>query len=280
MSKFSPLLTVIDAAARKAGRSLTRDFNEVEHLQISKKGPADFVSAADRRADKILREELKKARPSFGFLTEEGKDEAGDGVHRWIIDPLDGTTNFLHAVPHFCISIALEKDGEVIAAYVYQPLFDECYWAEKGGGAFSARSGRLRVSKRKDFSECLIATGIPFKGFGDLPEFQSELSKIAPMVSGIRRMGSAALDLTYVAAGRFDAYWERSISSWDIAAGILLVREAGGHVIDFTGKPATPHSKGIIAVNAEIIKPFADLFDIHSIAQLEGDGRKKTATIG
>ena len=276
MSKFSPLLTIMDAAARKAGRSLTRDFNEVEHLQISKKGPADFVSAADRRADQILRTELQKARPTFGFHTEEGKDEAGDGVHRWIIDPLDGTTNFLHAVPHFCISIALEKEGEIVAAYIYHPLYDESYWAEKGSGAFSGRSGRLRVSMRKDFSTCLMATGIPFQGFGDMDEFSRELAIIAPKVCGVRRMGAAALDLAYVAAGRFDGYWERDLKAWDIAAGILLVREAGGYVLDYSGAAATSATTNIIASNAEIVKSFAELLGVQSIPALQAGVAKKS----
>jgi myo-inositol-1(or 4)-monophosphatase len=268
MSKYSPLMTVIDAAARKAGRSLTRDFNEVEHLQVSKKGPADFVSAADQRADKILREELSRARPAFGFLTEEGKDIKGDGEHRWIIDPLDGTTNFLHAVPHFAISIALERAGEIVAAYVYNPLIDDIYWAEKGTGAFATRTGRLRVSARRDFNTCLIATGIPFMGAGDpdMPRFQREMAAIALKCSGIRRMGAAALDLAYVAAGRFDAFWERGLSPWDTAAGLLLVREAGGIVADLQGQHASAHSPDILATNPHIAATMTDLLAMPPIA--------------
>jgi myo-inositol-1(or 4)-monophosphatase len=263
MSKYSPLMTIIDAAARKAGRSLVRDFGEVAHLQVSKKGPADFVSAADKRADKILREELSRARPGFGFLTEEGADIKGDGEHRWIIDPLDGTTNFLHAVPHFAISIALEKAGEVVAAFVYNPVYDEIYWAEKGAGAFTARSGRLRVSARRDFSTCLIATGIPFMGAGaetdELPTFLNELTNVTKKSSGVRCTGAAALDFAYVAAGRFDAFWHRGLLSWDIAAGLLLVREAGGMVVDLLGQPATAHSPDILATNPQIAATMAEL---------------------
>lgn len=270
MSKYSPLMTVIDAAARKAGRSLTRDFNEVEHLQVSKKGPADFVSAADQRADKILREELSRARPAFGFLTEEGKDIKGDGEHRWIIDPLDGTTNFLHAVPHFAISIALERAGEIIAAYVYNPLIDDIYWAEKGTGSFATRTGRLRVSARRDFNTCLIATGIPFMGAGaetdELPTFLNELTNVTKKSSGVRCTGAAALDFAYVAAGRFDAFWHRGLLSWDIAAGLLLVREAGGMVVDLMGQQATAHSPDILATNPHIAATMTDLLAMPPIA--------------
>ncbi len=252
MSRLSPLLTIIDAAVRKASRSLLRDFKEVEQLQVSRKGPADFVSAADRKADKILREELSKARPAFGFLTEEGEDVKGDGVHRWIIDPLDGTTNFLHAIPHFAISVALEKEGVVVAGYIYDLIKDEFFWGEKGDGAFSSRSGRLRVSGRKDLSECLLATGIPFKGCGNIDEFNAELAAVAMEVSGVRRMGAAALDLAYVAAGRFDAYWERDLAVWDVAAALLLVKEAGGHIRQIDGKEATHFSPDLIAANTAI----------------------------
>ena len=258
MSRLSPTLTIMEAAARKAGRGLIRDFNEVEHLQVSKKGPADFVSAADRRADKVLREELQKGRPGAGFLTEEGADVEGDGIYRWIVDPLDGTTNFLHAVPHFAISIALEREKEVIAALVYQPLYDEIYWAEKGDGAFSTR-GRLRVSARKNMSDCLLATGIPWKGHGDMTQFTSEMESVAGEVSGIRRMGSAALDLAYVAAGRFDGFWERGLKPWDIAAGLLLVTEAGGYVYGFDGKPVNHMSPDLVAANTQIMDPLLGL---------------------
>lgn len=250
MSRFSPLMTVIDNAARKAARALRRDFNEVEHLQVSKKGPADFVSAADRKADQTLREELLKARPQFGFLTEEGEDVAGDGVHRWIIDPLDGTTNFLHGLPHFSISIAVEKEGEIVAGYVYQPLTDEIYWAERAMGAFSATSGRLRVSARKNMEECLFAVGAPFKGHGDPEAFAAEVKAVTEASAGVRRFGVASLDFAYVAAGRFDGFWERGLKPWDVAAGLLLVREAGGYVIDENGKNATITSPCFIAGNA------------------------------
>lgn len=265
----------MEAAARKAGRSLTRDFGEVENLQVSKKGPADFVSAADRKADEILRNELRKGRPSAGFLTEEGVDEAGDGIYRWIVDPLDATTNFLHGVPHFAISIALEREGEIIAGFIYNPLFDEFYYAEKGGGAFSSR-GRMRVSARKNFSDCLMATGIPFKGSaGTIDQFSVELNRVAPEVSGIRRFGCASLDLAYVAAGRFDGFWERGLKPWDVAAGILMVREAGGYVLDFNGKPYNHMDSDLVAGNPNIIQPFVKLLTTGDVA--DGVAGKRTA---
>jgi myo-inositol-1(or 4)-monophosphatase len=231
----SALLNVMMNAARKAARSLVRDYGEVEHLQVSMKGPADFVSSADLRAEKTLRAELKKARPGFGFLLEEGGEVAGDDKsHRWIIDPIDGTTNFLHGIPNFCISIGLERDGEVVAGVVYQPLGDEMFHAEKGAGAF-LNERRLRVSARRKMEESLFATGIPFHGRPGHEPFLRELSAVMGQVAGIRRMGSAALDLAYVAAGRCEGYWETGIKPWDIAAGIVLVREAGGYVTDYDG---------------------------------------------
>jgi myo-inositol-1(or 4)-monophosphatase len=240
-------------AAEKAARGLKRDFGEVQHLQISRKGPADFVSKADLTADKVLREELGKARPDFDFLTEESGQTSTGKDHRWIIDPLDGTTNFLHAVPHWCISIAAEYKGEVIAAVVFEPLRDEMFWAEKGTGAFNNHQ-RLRVSARNDLSECLIATGFPFKGSRKNPDkFFREVGKIVPQVAGIRRAGSAALDLAYVAAGRFDGYWESGIHLWDLAAGTLLVTEAGGFISPIVqGESPLTGAGGIIASNDPI----------------------------
>nr|WP_233245842.1 inositol monophosphatase family protein [Marinicauda salina] len=215
-------------AARKAGRKLARDFNEVEHLQVSKKGPADFVSAADHRAEEIVFEALSHARPGYGFLMEErGEVEGTDKTHRWIVDPLDGTLNFLHAQPHFAVSIALEREGELIAGVVYNPATDELFHAEKGRGAW-ANDRRLRVSARKRLEECVIATGTPFFGKSGHARFLKELHQVMPNVAGIRRYGAASLDLAWLAAGRFDGFWERDLKAWDIAAGMVIVREAGG----------------------------------------------------
>ena len=223
-------LTVMMNAARKAGRSLVKDFMEVEQLQVSSKGPGDFVSRADIRAEEILREALRGARPTYGWLAEEGGEEKGeDPTRRWIVDPLDGTTNYLHGMPHWAISIALEHKGQVVAGVVYDAAKDELFFAEKGLGAFM-NDKRLRVSGRRSMIECVFATWLPFGGRPDLPETLQELARILPAVAGVRRWGAAALDLAYVAAGRYDGFWERGLNAWDLAAGIILVREAGGFV--------------------------------------------------
>jgi myo-inositol-1(or 4)-monophosphatase len=240
MPSHSGLLTIMDRAARKAGAKLRRDFYEVQHLQVSKKGPADFVSKADRMSERTLYEELSHARPDWGFLLEESGEIAGDpNKPRFIIDPLDGTTNFLHGIPHFAISIAVEEPllngkREIISGMVYNPITDDVFWAEKGRGAWHTDQ-RLRVSARRHLDEALIATGIPFKGQGDFPQWQKIFDAIAPEVAGIRRYGAAALDLAWVAAGRFDGYFEANLQPWDVAAGMLLVREAGGFITDFRG---------------------------------------------
>jgi myo-inositol-1(or 4)-monophosphatase len=239
MHPRSALVNVMIKAAEKAAKSLKRDFGEVEHLQVSRKGPADFVSTADLQSQKILREELSKARPDFGFVAEE-KDSAADAsgkVERWIIDPLDGTTNFLHGLPHWAISIAAEREGEIVAGVVCDPIKDEIFWGEKGIGAY-CNSKRLRVSARLYMTECLIATGMPFAGImDDDPHFIARLNAVMPRVAGIRRWGVASLDLAYVAAGRFDGYWETGLGYYDVAAGGLLVKEAGGFVCPIdTGK--------------------------------------------
>ncbi|WP_419825509.1 inositol monophosphatase family protein [Sphingomonas sp.] len=236
MVAHSGLITVMQKAARKAAPKLRRDFGEVDALQVSRKGPADFVSAADRAAERTILEELAHARPDWGILAEEGGSKEGDpDKPRWIVDPLDGTTNFLHGLPHFAIAIAVEDPrAGVTHGLVYQPLTDESFWAEKGRGAW-LHDRRLRVSSRRDVADALIATGIPFKGHGDLDEWQRIYRTIAPEVAGIRRFGSAALDLAWVAAGRYDGFWETGLQRWDAAAGELLVREAGGFVTDFRG---------------------------------------------
>jgi myo-inositol-1(or 4)-monophosphatase len=253
MSKRSALITVMARAADKAARRLRRDFGEVENLQVSKKGPADFVSTADLRAEKVLREELSRARPDYGFLMEESgaSPASGDCERRWIVDPLDGTSNFLHGLPHFCISIGLEDKGELVAGVIYDPLKDETFAAEKGIGAY-LNDRRIRVSSRSRMNEALIGTGTPFKGHGDAATFLAEANAIMGATAGIRRWGAAALDLAYVAAGRLDGFWERDLSPWDTAAGIVIVREAGGFVSQIDGRATRGHSPGILAANASL----------------------------
>jgi myo-inositol-1(or 4)-monophosphatase len=237
-------------AARKAARSLNRDFGEVEHLQVSLKGPANFVSAADHRAEEILRAELAKARPGYGFVGEEsGRQEGSDKTHTWIVDPLDGTTNFLHGIPQFAISIALDREGTIVAGLIYNPASDELFTAERGKGAF-LNDERLRVAARQRLAEAVVACGMPHLGRGDLDLFGKELAAVQKNVAGLRRFGAAALDLAWIAAGRFDAYWERDLAAWDMAAGSLLVREAGGFVTDLDGGDAM-FTKGHIAAGNE-----------------------------
>jgi myo-inositol-1(or 4)-monophosphatase len=245
----SALLNVMIAAARKAGRSLKRDFGEVENLQVSMKGPANFVTAADHRAEEILRTELAKARPGYGFLGEEcGRQEGADKSHCWIVDPLDGTTNFLHGIPQFAISIGLERESVMVAGVIYNPANEELFAAERGKGAF-LNDQRLRVANRRRMSEAVIACGLPHLGRGDLALFRRELAVVQERVAGLRRFGAAALDLAWVAAGRLDAFWERDLSSWDTAAGIVIVREAGGYVTDMDDGDGIFANKQIIAGN-------------------------------
>jgi myo-inositol-1(or 4)-monophosphatase len=258
MPRTSALLTVMIAAARKAGRGLARDFGEVEQLQVSKKGPADFVSAADLRAEKILFEELSKARPGYGFLMEErGAVSGTDKTHRWLVDPLDGTLNFLHGLPHFAISIALEREGAIVAGVVYDVVKDELFWAEKGAGAY-LQDRRLRVAARGDMHAAIIATGIPFHGAKGHDRALSELSRVAPAVAGVRRWGAASLDLAYVAAGRFDGFWERNLEPWDVAAGAILVREAGGFAKEIDGGDFL-ETGAIVAANERLLGPLTTL---------------------
>jgi myo-inositol-1(or 4)-monophosphatase len=243
-------------AAFAAAKGLKRDFGEVEQLQVSEKGPGDFVSRADIQAERTLRKELERTRPEYGFLGEEGGETKGDGRNRWIVDPLDGTNNFLHGVPHFAISIGLERDGEIVAGVIYQPISDELFWTEKGVGAYvdtpNARSRRLRVSGRKDPARALVATGIPHIGRGDHPAYLAKLARVMAGTSGVRRWGAAALDLAFVAAGRYDAYFEFGLKSWDVAAGMLLVREAGGLIADTEGKAYTLGGPSLLATNGNL----------------------------
>jgi myo-inositol-1(or 4)-monophosphatase len=255
----SALLNVMTAAARKAGRSLKRDFGEVEHLQVSLKGPANFVTAADRRTEEILQAELTKARPGYGFLGEEGGRVPGDDKsHCWIVDPLDGTTNFLHGIPQFAISIGLEREGVVVAGVIYNPANEELFTAERGKGAF-LNDQRLRVASRRRMAEAVVACGLPHYGRGDLDLFRKEFSLVQERVAGFRRFGAASLDLAFVAAGRFDIYWERDLSPWDMAAGLLMVREAGGFVSDLDGGEAMFAKKQIIAGNEFLHKELLEI---------------------
>ena len=249
----SALLNVMIKAAQKAGRALKRDFGEVEHLQVSLKGPGNFVTAADRRAEEILREELSHARPGYGFLGEEGgRHEGADKTHTWIVDPLDGTTNFLHGIPHFAISIALERDGAIVAGIVYNPANDDLFTAERGKGAY-LNDQRLRVAGRQRLADAVVACGLPHLGRGDLALAREELAAVQGKVAGLRRFGAASLDLAWVAAGRLDAYWERNLGPWDIAAGLILVREAGGYVTDFAGGE-TPWVTGDVIAGNETVQ--------------------------
>ncbi|MCV3238763.1 inositol monophosphatase family protein [Mesorhizobium sp. ZC-5] len=248
----SALLNVMVQAAMKAGRSLARDFGEVQNLQVSLKGPGDYVSQADRKAEEVIHAELSRARPGYAFLMEErGVVEGEDEQHRWIVDPLDGTTNFLHGLPMFSISIALERQGQIVAGVIYNPAMDELYTAERGGGAF-LNDRRLRVAGRNKLADTVIGTGIPHLGRGHHGNYLIELRNVMAETAGIRRIGSAALDLAYVAAGRLDGFWEESLSPWDIAAGILMIREAGGFVSDKSGGQEMLDSGTIVAGNEAV----------------------------
>ncbi|MEO1292146.1 MAG: inositol monophosphatase family protein [Pseudomonadota bacterium] len=253
----SPNINVMVAASRKAARGLVRDFGEVENLQVSIKGAGDFVSNADIKAEGIIREELMHARPAYGWLGEESEPITGnDPTRRWIVDPLDGTTNFLHGLPHWAISIALEHKGEVVAAVIHDPIKDEMFYAEKGAGAWM-NDRRLRVAARRDLADALFATGVPFGQKETLPLMLRELARLMPRTTGIRRWGSAALDMAYVAAGRFDGFWEREIKPWDMAAGILIAREAGALVTDLDGGKDMLSRGDVIAANADLLPKLA-----------------------
>jgi myo-inositol-1(or 4)-monophosphatase len=257
----SALMNVMVAAARKAARSLVRDFGEVEQLQVSIKGPGNFVTAADHRAEDIIFNELSRARHGYGFLMEERGEVAGaDKSHRWIVDPLDGTTNFLHSIPLFAISIALEREGQLVAGVIYNPIMDELYTAEKGKGAF-LNDRRLRVAARRTLQDSVVTTGVPHRGRGGHERYVAECTGAMREVSGTRATGAACIDLAWTAAGRFDACWEHGIKPWDMAAGIVLLREAGGLVTDLRGGQAMFDSGGIAAGNSYVHKQLLALLE-------------------
>src|SRR4051794_14241275 len=254
----SALINVMVKAARRAGRSLKRDLGEVEHLQVSLKGPANFVTKADKRAEEMLYDDLAKARPGYGFVGEEGGvREGADKSHTWFVDPLDGTTNFLHGIPHFAISIGLQREGTIIAGLIYNPANDDLYLAERGKGAF-LNDQRLRVAGRRQLNECVIACGLPHLGRGDHDLSRSEMTALQPRVAGLRRFGAAALDMAFIAAGRFDGYWERNLQPWDLAAGTIIVREAGGIVSGIDGDDDALKTGNVVCgnehVHAELVK--------------------------
>ncbi|WP_127142510.1 inositol monophosphatase family protein [Pelagibacterium montanilacus] len=250
----SALLNVMVNAALKAGRGLIRDFGEVENLQVSRKGPADFVSVADKRAEKVVMDELMRARPTYSLLMEEGGEVKGtDGMHRWIVDPLDGTTNFLHAIPIFAVAIALERQGEIVASVVFNPVMDELFTAEKGNGAW-LNNRRLRMASRRHLSEAVISTGIKLTGKSSDPDAMRQLASITPAVAGIRRSGSVAIDMAWLAAGRFDGLFEDRLAPWDVAPGLALVREAGGFVTDYAGQ-TNMMDKGELVAGNEHLQP-------------------------
>ncbi|MCA0357051.1 MAG: inositol monophosphatase [Proteobacteria bacterium] len=251
----SALLNVMIEAARKAARGLARDFGEVTELQVSKKGAADFVTNADIKAEQTLFELLTKARPGYGFLGEErGMVEGTDKTHTWIVDPLDGTTNFMHAIPHFAVNIALQREGEgIVAGVTYNPITNDLFWVEKGKGAFLGAEKRLRVAARRHLDEAVLATGVPFAGKPGHGQFLKELHQVSQKVAGVRRFGAASLDLAWVAAGRFDAFWERNLNSWDVAAGVLMIQESGGKIttIDENDHDVV-QGKSILASNQDL----------------------------
>ncbi|MCU0900227.1 MAG: inositol monophosphatase [Cypionkella sp.] len=258
-------LNLMIKAARRAGRSLVKDFREVENLQVSTKGPGDFVSKADRESERMIKEDLLGARPTYGWLGEETGATAGaDPTRRWIVDPLDGTTNFLHGMPHWAVSIGLEHKGEIVSAVVYDAAKDEMFWAEKGSGAWLNDSRRIRVSGRRAMSEAVFATGVPFGAKKTLPATLQDLARLMPACAGVRRWGAASLDLAYVAAGRFDGYWERELKPWDVAAGLLLVREAGGMATGIRETQDPLEDGSLIAGNEALFEPFRKI--------IRGDG--------
>lgn len=249
----TPIMTIMIAAVRKAARGVQRDFGEVTNLQISVKGPGDFVTNADKKAEKVLREELLKARPHYSILGEEEAELNGtDLEHRFIIDPIDGTFNYMHALPLFAITIALERKGEIVAGVTYNPISDELFHAEKGTGAF-VNNKRMRVAQRRELADCLIASGLPNRGQKNHAERRAEMSVMQLRTAGVRALGSTALDMAYLAMGRVDGAWHHDLKAWDMAAGVLLIREAGGFVHGINGEANPLFSGGYIAGNADLL---------------------------
>ena len=249
----TPIMTVMMAAIRKAARGVQRDYGEVSGLQVSVKGPGDFVTNSDKKCERVLREELAKARPTYGFLGEEEAETKGtDKDHRFIIDPIDGTFNFMHAVPYFAITVALERKGEIVAGVTYNPISDEMFHAEKGTGAFY-NNKRMRVAARRELADAMVSAGLPNRGQTDHPQQRGELALMQIRAAGIRAMGSTALDLAYIAMGRFDGGWHRNLKAWDMAAGLLFVKEAGGFVQGLNGEANPLHTGGYIAANADLL---------------------------
>jgi len=259
MMQGSANLNLMIKAARKAGRALVKDFREVENLQVSSKGPGDFVTKADRESERLIKEDLMTGRPTYGWLGEEtGAADGADPTRRWIVDPLDGTTNFLHGMPHWAVSIALEHKGEIVSGVVYDAAKDELFWAEKGAGAWM-NDRRMRVSGRRVMQDAVFGTGVPFGAKKTLPAMLGDLARLMPACAGVRRWGAAALDMAYVAAGRFDGYWERELHAWDIAAGILLVKEAGGMTGPIRDGDNPLETGDILCCNDALFTPFSKI---------------------
>jgi myo-inositol-1(or 4)-monophosphatase len=249
----SPIMTVMIDAIRKAARGVQRDFGEIANLQVSMKGPGDFVTAADKRAEKVLRAELKKARPTYGVLgEEEGETTGADKDNRFIIDPIDGTSNFMKGLPFFALTIALERKGEIVAGVTYNPIADELFHSEKGGGAFM-NNKRMRVAGRTQLHDTLVSTNIPHMGQKNHVAHRNEIAVLQARTTGLRALGSTALELAYVACGRLDAAWCHDLNAWDMAAGLLFVRESGGFVSKLNGEGDPLHSGGYLATNADLL---------------------------
>jgi myo-inositol-1(or 4)-monophosphatase len=254
-------MTVMIAAVRKAARGVQRDFGEVTNLQISVKGPGDFVTNADKKAEQVLREELGKARPTYGMLGEEESEYKGtDPDHRFIIDPIDGTFNYMHAIPYFAITIALERKGEIVAGVTYNPISDELFHAEKGTGAF-VNNKRMRVAGRRELLDSMIATSLPSRGNKDHAKHRKQMDMMQVKTSGIRALGSTAMDMAYIAMGRLDGAWCDGLNAWDLAAGILFIKEAGGFVVGIGGEANALNAGGYIAGNADILPQIRAVLD-------------------
>jgi len=261
MKLSSANINVMIKVCRRAAKILIRDFGEIENLQVSLKGPGNFVTASDKKVEKIIIEELQKARPTYSILSEEAGKINNDESFKWIIDPIDGTANFLHGIPHFAISIGLEHDGEIICGIIYDPIKDEMFIAEKGNGAY-VNNKRMRVSSRSKLENCIICTGGPKKDSKDRESTLEEYKKFSSRVFiPIRKLGSASLDMAYVAAGRCDGYWQKDLNYWDIAAGIVLVKESGGFVSDFNGNNQYIKNKTILVTNSKINKEMMEVLN-------------------